>query len=50
MPITRVRTRPCFRNRAPSRDVIDDEDQLVIMVALEYLNVNASLGHSPRDR
>lgn len=34
-----------FRNCLPFRDVIDDENQLMIVVAVEDLDVDAGLSH-----
>src|SRR4029077_19093464 len=44
-----VFARPLLRNRPSPDDVIHNEDQLVVVIAVEYLDVNPSLGHPPRD-
>jgi len=38
-----------LRDRSSLRDVVNDKDELVIVVAVERLDVNARLGHPARD-
>src|SRR4029077_4421997 len=40
---------PCIRDFPSLRSVVDDEDQLVIVVAVEDLDVDACFGHAARD-
>jgi hypothetical protein len=40
-------TSPCLRDCAPSCEVVDDKDQLMVMVAVQDFDVDAALGHSP---
>src|SRR5258708_24218415 len=41
--------RPRFRNRPPPGYVVHDKNQLVIVIAVEYLDVDTRLGHPSRD-
>ncbi len=41
--------RPCVRNRSSPGYVVHHKNQLVIVVAVEYLDVDACLGHPSRD-
>ena len=41
---------PRLRNLSPSCEVIDDQDQLVIVVAVEDLDVDAGLRHPAREQ
>lgn len=45
----RLFARPCLRNRLSLGYVVHDQDQLVIVVAVERLDVDPSLGHRSRD-
>src|SRR5690242_7558234 len=40
---------PRLRHDTGGRDVVDHEDQLVIVVAVEYFDVDARLGHASRE-
>src|SRR5262249_44840828 len=46
-PLRRSLARPRLGNLAPARHVIHDQDQVVIVVAVEHFDVDAGLGHSP---
>jgi hypothetical protein len=47
--LQRVLAGPGFRDCSAGCDVVDDQDQLVIVVAVEDFDVDAGLGHAAGD-
>src|SRR5450755_323230 len=44
-----ARAHPLIGNHLRARDVVDDEDQLMIVIAVLHLDVHAGIGHATRD-
>src|SRR6185436_19169532 len=42
-------TRPRLRNRSPFRKVVDHQDKLVLMIAIDDFDIDSRFGHAARD-
>ncbi len=41
---------PPLRYLSPSLEIVDDQDQLVIVIAIKHLDIDAGLCHAPREQ